>query len=46
MLKKSSCLHAALVKSTVGNKLGFFLARSTFPLAQASVWQEPSGATT
>ena len=33
-------------KSTVGNKLGFFLARSTFLPAHASLWPERSGATT
>ena len=35
---KGSCLHAASVKSTVGNKLGFLLAHSTFLLAHASIW--------
>ena len=44
--KKGSRLHAASIKSTVGNKLGLFLARSTFLLAHASIWPERSGATT
>ena len=44
--KNGSCLHAASVKFLVGNKLGFFLARSTFLLANASIWPECSGATT
>ena len=44
--EKRSCLHAASVKTTVGNKLGFFLARSTFLPAHASFWPERSGATT
>ena len=39
-------LHTELIKSTVGNKLSFFLARSTSLLAHASLWPEPSGTTT
>ena len=44
--KRGSCLHAASVKSTVGNKLGFFLARFTFLLAHDSSLPDRSGATT
>ena len=33
-------------KFTFGTKLGFFLARSTFLLAHASIWPERSVATT
>ena len=38
-------LHTASIKPTVGNKLGFFLARSTFLPAHAPLWPERSGAT-
>ena len=43
---KGSWLHTASVKSTVGNKLGFFLAPSTFQLAHDSIRPERSEATT
>ena len=42
----SMWLHTATIKSTVGNKLGFFLARSTFHPAHVSHWPARSGATT
>ena len=44
--KKGSCLHAASNEYTVRNKLGRFLAHSTFLPAQASLWPERSVATT
>ena len=34
------------LKPLLGTKLGFFLARSPFLLAHASLWPERSGATT
>ena len=39
-------LHTASIKSTAGKKLGFFLVRSTFLLARASLWPMRYGATT
>ena len=45
-VEKDSCLRAAWTKSTVGNKLGLFLAGSTFVLAHTSVWKVRSEATT
>ena len=38
-------LHTASIKPTVGNKQGFFLARSTFLPAHAPLLPERSGAT-
>ena len=46
IMLKFSCLHAASIKTTVGNELSLFLTRSTFLSALASVWPERSGATT
>ena len=36
----------SIINPLLGTKLGFFLVRSTFPPAHASLWPERSGATT
>ena len=40
------CLYISSIKSTAGKKIGFFLGRSSFVSAGASLWPKRSGWTT